>query len=223
MPLHNSYSSRLNEVIKMKWTSYCFTTLLLLVLRGDGNSDNLHLLFPTYKLVEDAVMGNPEVRFLLQQTFFPSSNYRYWQVDGAEVIPIIVCVTLQNITKQQPGTQCNLTDNVMTETDRNVERNCAGKWEFLWTNSLLMNIIPADILLAMDTTMSLIVYSEIIKSSHYRRVTLYIDLNELSLSCPPSLDDIEQAFVLLLGTVSRVTVIIVIIIVIALNFSLCID
>ena len=198
----------------MKWTSYCFATLLLLVLRGDGNSDNLHLLFPTYKLVEDAVMGDPELRFLLQQTFFPSSNYRYWQVDGAEAIAIVVCVTLQNITKQQPGTQCNLTDNVMTETDHDVERNCAGKWNFLWTNSLLMNIIPADILLAMDTTVSLIVYSDIIKSSFNRRVTLHVHLNELSLSCPPSLDDIEQAFVLLLGTVSRIKVIIVILIVI---------
>ena len=67
--------------------SYCITIILLiLILRGNGNSDTLLLLYPTYKVVEDAVMGNPEVRFLLKQTFFPSSNYRYWQVDGAEAI-----------------------------------------------------------------------------------------------------------------------------------------
>lgn len=181
-------------------TTCCFATIILLVLRVDGNGDNLRLLYPAYKLVDDAVMGNPQVRFLLKQTFFPSTNYRYWQVDGAEAIPINVCVTLQNNTKQQPGVQCNLTD--MTETDRNIDRNCTGSWEFLWTNSLLLNIIPADILLAMDTTMSIIIYSEIIKSSSYRRVTLHVHLNEYALLCTPSLDDIEQAFVLLLSTVS---------------------
>ena len=107
--------------------SYCLTTIILLfllVLRGDGNSDNLRLLYPVYKLVEDAVMGNPEIRFLLKQTFFPSTNYRYWQVDGAEAISINVCVTLQSNTKQQPRVQCNLTD--IPETDHNIDRNCTG-------------------------------------------------------------------------------------------------
>ena len=171
--------------------SYCFT-ILFLVLRGDGNSDSLQLLYPTYKVVEDAVMGNPEIRFILKQTFFPSSSYRYWQVDGAEAIPINVCVTLNNNTNQ-PG--------ILTNNETDCTRNCTGSWKFLWTNSLLLNIIPADILLAMDT-MSIMVYSEIIKSSRYRLVTLYVHLNEHAFSCTPSLDDIEQAFVLLLSTVS---------------------
>ena len=177
--------------------SYCITIILLiLILRGNGNSDTLLLLYPTYKVVEDAVMGNPEVRFLLKQTFFPSSNYRYWQVDGAEAIPINVCVTL-NDNVNRSGI---LTDNNnITETDHN--RNCTGLWQFLWTNSLLLSIIPADILLAMDTA-SIMVYSEIIKSSRYRLVTLHVHINEHAFSCTPSLDDIEQAFVLLLSTVS---------------------
>ena len=89
-------------------TTYCFATiilLLLLVLRVGGNShcDNLRLIYPAYKLVEDAVMGNPEVRFLLKQTFFPSTNYRYWQVDGTEAIPINVCVTLQTTLNSNLG------------------------------------------------------------------------------------------------------------------------
>ena len=184
----------------MMKTSCYFIFLATLIFRGNGDDNSLRLLYPAYKLIEDAVVGNPETRFLLKQTFFPSTNYRYWQVDGAEAIPINVCVTLHNNTEQPPWVHCNLTDII--ETDRNMERNCTELWKFLWTNSLLLNVIPGDVLLAMDTTVSLVVYSEIIQSSHYRMVTLHVHLNELALSCAPSLDDMEQAFVLLLSTVS---------------------
>ena len=182
--------------------SCCF--LFLTLFSSIVRANNLRLLYPAYKLIEDAVMGNPEVKFLLRQTFFPSTNYRYWQVDGAEIIPIHVCVTLHNSTEQQPGIQGNLID----VTEKDTGKNCTGQgsWDFHWTNSLLLNILPCDILLAMDTTMTTIIYSDIAKSSRYRKVALDIHLNEFPLSCTPSLDDIEQAFILFLSTVSIIHV-----------------
>ena len=172
-----------------------FFALFLSIFRTIENSDTLRLLYPSYKLIEDAVMGNPEVKFLLRQAFFPSTNYRYWQVDGAEIIPISICVTLHNNTEEESGIECSLTEN-------DEVTNCTLLWSFHWTNSLLMNIIPGDILLAMDSTFTTIMYSAIIKSSLFRWVTLNVHLSSLSIH---SLDDIEQAFVLFLSTVSKIT------------------
>lgn len=176
--------------------SIAFLVVLFLTTVTSNHLDNLESLYPAYKLIEEAVKANPIAMFKIKQTFFPSTNYRYWQVDGVEVIRFRLCVTL-NDTQQTQWIQTNVTK--MNESD--INKNCTMIWDFQWTNSLLLNIIPGDIFLAMDVTLSNILYSEISDSSSYRKVFLDVYLNLLS---PVNMDDLEQAVVLFLSTVCSI-------------------
>lgn len=174
-----------------------FIYLAIILSVGKANErgfvdNNLESLYFAYKLIEDTVKSDDEQAFKLKQAFFPAMNYRYWQVDGAEVIPIEVCVILYD----NPSLiQCD----AIGMTGWKQERNCTTCWNFQWTNSLL---IPGDILLAMDTTTTTILYSDIVQSSHNCRLHLDLHLNRSLLFHQYSLDDYEQAFALFLSRVS---------------------
>ena len=158
--------------------------------------DNLESLYSAYKLIEDTIKSDQKLMFKINQAFSPIINFRYWQVDGAEVVPIEVCVTL----REQPSVliRCNAIG------DRNkMMRNCTACWNFRWTNSLLLNLIPGDILLAMDPIITDVLYSEILQSYHYRRLHLDLHLNDSILLQNYSLDDYEQAFALFITSVSK--------------------
>ena len=153
-------------------------------------------LYLTYKLIQDTVRSQPLLTFKLQLAFFPVMNYRYWQVDGAEVIPIDVCVTFYD------STQSVLQQNTSATTGEEMANNSTC-WSFQWTNSLLMNIIPGDILLAMDSNFANLFYSNIVESSQNRRLKLNLDINTTSIHDNHSLDDYEQALALFLIAVSK--------------------
>ena len=162
---------------------------------------NLDYLYPTYKLIDNAVRNDHKLMFKMKQVFFPAMNFRFWQVDGAEIIPIDVCVTFhENIVQLSPkqGNTTKSTENLVTEIEQ-----C---WSFLWTNSLLLNLIPGDILLAMDPCSTVILYSDIVGSRRPRglKMQLSLHVNESLPLIKHSLDDYEQAFALYLCLVSIV-------------------
>lgn len=160
------------------------------------HKDRLKSLYPAYKLVEDVVKQDPTITFKLRETFFPAMNYRYWLVDGAEVIPFHICVIIQHKTEPAASTGSNVTS---VTASNSVKNDCTAIWHFQWTNSLLLNLIPGDLLLAMDTVVAPALYSDIIESPHLRQVWLDFNLNRSSL---PNMEIFEQAVVLFLSRVS---------------------
>ena len=168
-----------------------FTTL---IAQGFDYVHNLDYLYPTYQLIDTAVRNDQKLMFKMKQAFFPAMNFRFWQVDGAEVIPIDVCVTFHKSIAQLPPNQ----DNPINTGD-NLVRDFEQCWSFLWTNSLLLNLIPGDILMAMDPSLTAIFYSGIVGSYMHRGLTMRLSLH---LNGSHSLDDYEQGFALFLCLVS---------------------
>ena len=159
-------------------------------------NDNLDSLYSTYNLIEDTIKGDPKLHFKIKKAFFPAMNYRYWQLDGAEVIPIQVCVTFN---KLPPLIQCDGTVNMFDE------QHLDACWTFLWTNSLLMNLIPGDTLLVMDVILTTLIYSDIVESRRNRELSLSVQLNGSLLPCQPSSDQLEQTFALFFSSVSIIS------------------
>ena len=158
--------------------------------------DNLETLYSAYKLIENTAKSDQKLTFKIKQAFSPIINFCYWQVNGVEVVPIEVCVTLHE--QSNVLILCNTIGN-----SNKAMRNCAACWNFQWTNSLLLNLIPGDILLAMDPIITAFLYSEILQSSHHRRLHLDLHLNDSILLQNYSLDDYEQVFALFITSMSK--------------------
>ena len=178
-----------------------FMVILLSLSISNGNISNdspvkIELLYPIYKVIQDAVMSQPELIFKIKQAFFPVMNYRYWQVDGAEVIPIKICVTIDG--RNRTFVQIN-GSNTTTEEPMKNSTTC---WIFQWSNSLLLNLIPGDILMAMDPAFTCMLYSDIVSSYKKRWLHLDLHLNREVLHGNFSEEDYEQALVLFLASVS---------------------
>ena len=151
-------------------------------------------LYPIYAAIQDAVISQPRQVFKIKQAFFPVMNYRYWQVDGAEVIPINICLTIHG------SNYTSMEMNALNTTSGELVKNsiCVT---FQWTNSLLLNLIPADILIAMDPLFTCTLYSDIVNSYENRWLRLNLHLNREVLHGNFSREDYEQALVLFLASV----------------------
>ena len=117
--------------------------------------------------------------------FLPHMNYHSWQLDGAEFIPIAVHMRFQS---EAESITCN-------------KNNHTIQFSFMWTNSLLMSLTLGDLLLAMDNTVTVILYSDIVGSFGNRWMDIALCLNR---SVPPSqsaTDDLQQAMALFLSQV----------------------
>ena len=159
-------------------------------------NDNLDSLYSTYSLIEDTITSDPKLCFIIKKAFFPAMNYRYWQLDGAEVIPIDVCVTFHETL---PKVQCNSTGTL--DSEERIKQHSEACWIFQWTNSLLLNLIPVDTLLAMDTILTGTIYSDIVESRRNRELRLSLQLNGSLLPCHPTLDHLEQTLALYFSSV----------------------
>ena len=168
------------------------TTVFLVTLLATAQSYwidyNLEELYSSYKLIEDAVLSDPKANFKIEQMFFPNVNYRSWQVDGAEFVPILAHLMFQDEPESFTTMKCNTTKDII-------------HFAFMWTNSLLMSLIPGDILLAMDNTITTILYSVIVGSSSIRWLNLTLCLNRSSPLSQTAVDDLEQAMALFLSQV----------------------
>lgn len=173
----------------------CLTLILLVSsAKGKGRSHNKNLesLYPAYQLIKDTINGDPKSMFKLSQAFLPAMNNRYWYVDGVEIIPIKVHISFYDDVQEQARLVCNTTEKELQET---------VTWKFTWTNSLLMSLIPGDILLAMDDTIITSLYSEIVQSFDLRIVNLNLQINRSFLLYNFSLGDLQQASAFFLSMV----------------------
>ena len=184
---------------KMAMRAALIVILVIVTQARSDNNENLDSLYPTYKLIEDTIKNDPKLLFKIKKVFFPAMNFRYWQVDGAEVIPIYVTLALQDDTEQEYLTQCNVSGKIGEKLVKSTEI-----WRFQWTNSLLLNLIPGDILLAMDPLFTMTTYSGIVTSLYNRRLKLHLLLNITSSSdiCHKSVNEVEQSVALFLSSVS---------------------
>ena len=169
---------------------------LLSISIANGNIDEIDSLYPIYKVIQDAVMSQPELVFRIKQAFFPVMNYRNWQIDGTQVIPIDVCIVIEG--KHNTSMQTNDSTAIKEE----LSRNSTTCWTFQWTNSLLLNLIPADILMAMDPAFTCLLYSDIVESYYKKCLHLNLHLKRATLHGDFSQKDYEQAVVLFLASVS---------------------
>ncbi len=169
-----------------------YSILLLLLLSKPTSQECMETLsdYATHKLIEDAIVLDPEQLFTMRNAFFPTKNDRYWQVDGVQVLPISVCVSLVNSTShvERQGEE----DNDLKET-----RRC---WSFHWTNSRLLNLISGEILLAMDIVTTKYIYPGIIGNANLT-LDLKINQNTSISGCLLDSEGMERAVTSLLSWV----------------------
>ena len=165
-------------------------TILVLIEIVSSHDDNVESLYPGYKLIKDVIESNPKLVYKLKQTFNSPVNHRYWQIDGVEVIPIDV-----NVSFLVQNSMCSM-------TGKEQQSSSLVYWEFQWTNSLLLNLIWGDLLLAMDPSITAFLYSSIVRSHFNRQAKLSLHLNTSALSCNYTLDELKQAIALFLCIVS---------------------
>lgn len=165
------------------------TLLILLVLSlvQPANAKYSDSIYFTYNQIENAVLSDPKLVFKLRQAFHPVITERRWQVDGVQVVPIVLCV---NFNPAHEADICGTNETLSPNTEY-----C--KW-FQWTNSYLLNLISPELLLTMDPVFYSVIYSEIVKSV-YNSVQL-TDI-EVNSSCVPSFDDFLSASALFLSWV----------------------
>ena len=169
--------------------------LSISIANGNYATVEIESLYSIYKVVQDAFMSQPELIFKIKQAFFPVMNYRYWQVDGAEVIPIRICLTIDGSNDTSWQT------NDSNTTTEELPRNSTFCWSFQWTNTLLLNLIPGDILIAMDTVFTNLLYSNILQSFNNRWLGLHLHLKRELVHSDYSQEDYEQALLFFLSAV----------------------
>ena len=52
---------------------------------------NLDSLYFMYSLIEDAIKSDPKLGLIIKKASFPVMNYRYWQLDGTELLLKKIC------------------------------------------------------------------------------------------------------------------------------------
>ena len=96
-----------------------------------GHNEDLESLYPGYKLVKETIEKSPRQMFKLKQSFVPAMNYRYWQVDGVEIIRIKICMLVYD-NMGQSTTSCNMIEfgqDLILDFTKNSE--ILTKWNLL--------------------------------------------------------------------------------------------
>ena len=165
-------------------------TLLALSLVQPANAMYSDSIYSTYNQIENAVLSDPKLVFKLREVFHPVTTERRWQVDGVQVIPILLCI---NFNPAREADICGTNKTLSPNTEY-----C--KW-FQWTNSYLLNLISPELLLTMDPVVYSVIYSEIVRSVHSPFNLVQLTDIEVNLSCVPSFDDFLSASALFLSWV----------------------
>ena len=139
--------------------------------------------YTAHKLIKDAIVLDPEQLFKMRNAFFPTNNDRYWQVDGVQVLPISVCVSMANSTSHLEHKE---------EEDINDLEETRRCWSFHWTNSRLFNLISGEILLAMDIVTTKYIYPGILGTANLQ-LDLKINQNTSMLGCLLISERMERA------------------------------
>ena len=130
-----------------------------------------------YQKLEDALIADGSVLYLMQEAFFPSQSL------SRDVVYLNVCVIVGSV---QPG-RC---DNTSLFGGQSNFSYCQG---FQWSGSALINFISFDQLLILDNVMSESII-RIIMHREYIDVPLHIH----TVPCETTEDDILAALIQLL-------------------------
>ena len=151
-------------------------------------------LYHIYVMLEAALKNNSEILYMMKQVFYPVLGPHSWLANGVYIVWIDVCTTIRDV-KSCPK-------NANEQASNNIPENGQfhGCWQFRWTSSPLLNLIPADQLLAFEPVFVGAVYSQIVGATSGKDLAIpfYID----SVTCMPSHTDMEQALAELLSWVS---------------------
>jgi hypothetical protein len=162
--------------------------LLALSLVQPANSEYSDSIYSTYNQIENAILSDPKLVFKLREAFHPVVTERRWQVDGVQVLPIVLCV---NFNPAREADICG--------TNKTLSPNTEYCKKFQWTNSYLLNLISPELLLTMDPVVYYMIYSGTVRSTYSRKVHL-TDI-EVNSSCVPSFDDFLSASAVFLSWV----------------------
>ena len=130
-----------------------------------------------YQKLEDALIADSSVLYLMQEVFFPSHSL------SRDLVYLNVCVTVGGV---QPG-RCD------KSSLSGGQSNFSYCQYFQWSGSALLNFISFDQLLILDNVMSESII-RMIMHREYKMVPLYVD----SLPCEATEDDILAALIQLL-------------------------
>ena len=133
-----------------------------------------------YQKLEDALIADSSVLYLMQEAFFPSQSL------SQDLIYLNVCVTVGGV---QPG-RCNNSSLFSGQS------NFSYCQYFQWSSSALLNFISFDQLLILDTVTSESII-HMIMHREYLHVPLHID----TVPCETTEDDILAALMQLLPRV----------------------
>ncbi len=163
--------------------------LLALSLVQITNAEYSDSIYSTYNQIENAILSDPKLVFKLREAFHPVVTERRWQVDGVQVVPIVLCV---NFNPAREADICG--------TNTTLSPNTEYCKMFQWTNSYLLNLISPELLLTMDPVIYFIIYSKIVRSTLPPSSVQLTDI-EVNSSCVPSFDDFLSASAVLLSWV----------------------
>ena len=137
-------------------------------------------LYPVYEKVEDALVSNPEILYMIRQVFLQTLHIQLPPVDVVDIEPCIKVDRFEDCSAKGNYSKC---------------------WQFQWSNSPLLNVITVDELLAFENVFSVVVYSRIAGSviGRYLTIPLHID----SLPCTVSESEILQTLAMIISWVSQ--------------------
>lgn len=148
-------------------------------------------LYAAYRQIENGVLSDPKSIFKLREAFYPSTSNRNWNVDRVQVVPISFCLTFNSISKLESCCNTN-------------ETNITFCTSLRWTNSYLFNLIPGELLVAMDPVIYKVLYSVVVRSQHSKSTVVKLEGIHVS-NCAPSYSDFLSASALFFTWVCMLT------------------
>ena len=142
-----------------------------------------HASFVVYQKLENALVTNHEVLYLLQEALFPSQG-----LNRGDWLDLATCVMVDSV---QP-------ENCEKTHFAGEQSNFTYCWHLEWSSSALLDLIAYDQLFILDN-----VVGEVIFHLLHRRDFIYVPLQIDSLPCGTTEDDMLTALIQLLSWVCK--------------------
>ena len=168
-------------------TLYSIVSLILLAEVVHSKIHNVsHASFVVYQKLENALVTNHEVLYLLQEALFPSQG-----LNRGDWLDLATCVMVDSVQ-----------DEICEKSHFSGEqRNFTYCRNFEWSSSALVDLIPYDQLFVLDNVLGEVIFHLI-----QRRDFIYIPLHIDSLPCGTTEDDLRNALLRLLSWVCTYSV-----------------
>ena len=165
-------------------TLYSIVSLILLVEAAIVHS-KIHNVsqasFVVYQKLENALVTDHEVLYLLQEALFPSQG-----LNRGDWLDLATCVMVDSVHPEN----CEKSHFSGEQSNFTYCRN------FEWSSSALLDLIPYDQLFVLDNVLGEVIFHLI-----QRRDFIYIQLHIDTLPCGTTVDDIRNALLQLFSWV----------------------